>query len=250
MRVNRFPPLLIFILLAGLLLNPAHADPVFPQLTGQVMDTANMISPATEAQIRTLLDSHMNATSNQIVVATVPDLQGYDIATFGYQLGRFWKLGQKEEDNGVLLLIARQERQFRIEVGYGLEGELTDAISSNIIYGVIRPELKRGNFDGGVTAGVEAIIQALGGEYKMRERSNSRSGKANWVSLIVFLLIVFGSMMGGGGGLTGRRTYRRGGGIGGYYGGGLGGGGFGGGGGGGFSGGGGGFGGGGASGGW
>ncbi len=179
-----------------------------------------------------------------MVVATVPDLQGYDIATFGYQLGRHWGIGQREKNNGVLLLVAKKERRIRIDVGYGLEGTLTDAISVNIIQTIIRPAFKRGQFEEGIEAGTTAIIQALGGQYSMRKTS-SKSRYSNWIIIPIILFLVFRGFFGGGGfgGFGGRRRggyYYGGGGFSGGSGGGFGG----------FSGGGGSFGGGGASGGW
>ena len=110
----------------------AQAAPQFPVLTGRVVDQANMLTSAAEAQIAELSQAHEAATSNQVVVAVLPDLQGYSIEQFGYQLGRHWGIGQQDKNNGVLLLVAKAERKVRIEVGYGLEGVLTDAIAANI----------------------------------------------------------------------------------------------------------------------
>lgn len=232
------------IAVCWLLLQTATAAPVFPKLTGRVVDDAHMLDGASQQQLTQLLQGHENATGNQVVVVTLPNLGGYDIASYGYQLGRYWGIGQKGKDNGVLLIVAQKERRVRIEVGYGLEGTLTDAISSNIINTVIVPRFKRGDFNGGIKAGTVAIIQALGGQYKMnRERRHKASGFSLFkiIFILFFLFIAFMRNFGWG---YGRRYY------GGYWGGGgFGGGGFGGGGGG-FSGGGGGFGGGGASGGW
>ena len=219
------------------------AEPRFPKLTGNVVDNANLLSSAVQQRISSQLTAHENATGNQVGVVTLPNLQGYDIATYGYQLGRHWGIGQKDKNNGALLIVAKQERRMRIEVGYGLEGKLTDAISANIIQTIIRPAFKRGQFDQGIEAGATAIIQALGGQYSMRKTSSGKS-QFSWVFLIFIIIVVFFNLFGGGGFGLGRRY-----GGGRYYGGTFGGGGFGGGGGG-FSGGGGGFGGGGASGGW
>ncbi len=207
-----------------------------------------MLSSDTERQITELSAAHEKAGSNQVVVATFADLQGYTIEEFGYQLGRHWGIGQKGKDNGVVLLIAKADRKVRIEVGYGLEGELTDAISSNIINTVITPAFKRAQFDRGTLDGTMAIIQALGGEYDMNKVSGAQREQTSplW-KLILFIVFffIFPSLFGGrrflgaallGGALGHSRGGRGGGGFGG--------------GGGGFGGGGGGFGGGGASGGW
>src|SRR5690606_29580907 len=219
----------------------AFAQIQFPPLTGRVVDNADLLDARTERELTELLAAHEQATTNQVVVVTLSNLQGQVIEDFGYQLGRAWGIGQKDKDNGVILLVAQEERRVRIEVGYGLEGTLTDAISANIIHSIILPKFKQAQFNDGIREGTLAIIAALGDEYAMREVPK----KDKRLSLfMIFLLIVaiflFATVSGGTGG-----GYRRGG----YYGGlgGFGGGGFGGGG---FGGGGGGFGGGGASGGW
>lgn len=219
----------------------AFAQIQFPPLTGRVVDNADLLDARTERELTELLAAHEQATTNQVVVVTLSNLQGQVIEDFGYQLGRAWGIGQKDKDNGVILLVAQEERRVRIEVGYGLEGTLTDAISANIIHSIILPKFKQAQFNDGIREGTLAIIAALGDEYAMHEVPK----KDKRLSLfMIFLLIVaiflLATVSGGTGG-----GYRRGG----YYGGlgGFGGGGFGGGG---FGGGGGGFGGGGASGGW
>jgi len=221
------------------------AAPQFPQLTGRVMDLAGMLSAQTEQQVARLSEAHEHATGNQVVIVTLPDLQGYSVEEFGYQLGRAWGIGQQGKDNGVLLLIAEAERKIRIEVGYGLEGALTDAVSSNIIYAVITPRFKRAQFDQGVLDGTAAIIAALGGEYQVRDQSPPEQQTSSLWKVLAFIILFFvlpavfgrGRFLGGlllGSALGHSRGRRGGGGFGG----------------GGFSGGGGGFGGGGASGGW
>lgn len=229
---------------------PAIASPEFPKLTGRVVDSAGMLSSAARQRLDSALSGHERASTNQLVVVTLADLQGYDIETYGHQLGRHWKIGRKGADNGVLLIVAKQERKVRIEVGYGLEGQLTDAISANIIQSIILPTFKRGQFEHGIEAGATAIVQALGGEYKMRAGHRSRNANSplfGGVFLIIMLISFVSSFFGGGGSRRRRRGLYAGGlgyglGSGGYRSGGFGGGG--------FSGGGGGFGGGGASGGW
>lgn len=234
--------MLLALLLWGV---SVSAEPEFPKLTGRVVDNAGYLSKAAQARISEQLAAHENATGNQVVVATVADLQGYPIEVFGYQLGRKWGIGEKDKDNGVILLVAKQERKVRIEVGYGLEGVLTDAISSNIIHSVILPAFKKGQFETGISEGVSAIIEALGGKYTLHKHAQKAGGKKN-VFLFILMIIIFWPMisMFFPFGMRSSRYSRRGWG-GGYYGGGSGG--FGGGG---FGGGGGSFGGGGASGGW
>src|SRR5471030_2140999 len=141
----------------------AQAELKFPPLTGRVVDNAQLIEPAVREQLTQQLQAHEAATGEQLVVVTLPDLQGTDIADFGYQLGRAWGIGQKDKNNGALLIVARDERQLRIEVGYGLEDRLTDAQSSVIINQVITPAFKTGNFSKGISDGVAAMLVVLGG---------------------------------------------------------------------------------------
>ena len=226
-----------------------RAEVAFPALTGRVVDLAGILTADEHEQLVAQLTDHERQTSNQLVVVTVPTLDGLSIEEYGYQLGRHWGIGTREHSNGVLLILALQERKVRIEVGYGLEGALPDAIAANIIQTRILPHFKQGDMAGGVSAGVSAILQAVQGEYKPRKVSNnsSYSGLIFWFVLLAFVGLSFLRLFGPPGlrqALQGR-SHRMGGWGGG---GGFGGGGFGGGGG--FSGGGGGFGGGGASGGW
>lgn len=231
--------LVVFLVLAAAV---AAAAPQFPELSGRVVDRADMLDAGAERRLAEKLAGHERAGGNQVVVVTLPDLGGYAIEEYGYQLGRHWGIGVEGEDNGVLLIVAREERQVRIEVGYGLEGVLTDALAANIIHAVILPRFRGGDFGAGIEAGAEAIIQALGGAYEPRERPRAeRDSAPPWVYLLVLGAWFFVRPLLG---VMGFAGMRRGGYIGGMggFGGGLGGGG--------FSGGGGGFGGGGASGGW
>ena len=232
----------------------AWAAPSFPELTGRVVDNADMIDAADEQKLTDMLAAHEQASGEQLVVVTLPDLAGETIDDYGYQLGRHWGIGQAGEDNGALLLIAKDERKIRIDAGYGLEGRLTDAQSSVIINNIITPAFKQGDFSQGIVGGAKAIIQVLGGDplAEPERRSRGESGEPSLLHsigffvLLVVIIALFGS--GGGGGRGGKR--RRGMGMPILMGGGFGGGSSGGFGGGGFSGGGGSFGGGGASGGW
>ncbi|HCW90035.1 MAG TPA: methanol dehydrogenase, partial [Marinobacter sp.] len=156
------------LLLTCLLLLPvagwAQSTPEFPELTGRVVDQADMLSPKVEERLSEMLQAHEQASTEQVVVVTLPDLQGYPIENFGYQLGRHWGIGQKGEDNGALLIVAKEEQKVRIEVGYGLEGRLTDADASVIINRVITPAFRQGDFQVGIVNGAAAMIQVLGGE--------------------------------------------------------------------------------------
>ncbi len=145
---------------------PALAQPKLPPLTGRVVDLANVMSPVQEGALAEQLASHETRTSNQVVVVTLPSLQGYDIERFAVDLFRAWGLGRKDRNNGVLLLAAPTEREVRIEVGYGLEGTLTDALSSDIIRSRILPRFRTGDLPGGISSGVDAILSVIEGTYK------------------------------------------------------------------------------------
>lgn len=228
-------------------------DSALPELSGRVVDQADILSTATEQRLTAQLQAHEKAGGNQVVVATIESLGGETIETYGVRLGRSWGIGQAEGDNGIVLIIAPNERKVRIEVGYGLEGDIPDAIASNIIQAKILPRFWENDFDGGVMAGVTAIIAALGGEYvfeqQRRGRRSREGGFPFGILWIVVMFVLFGLGRGRRRGLGSGLLWGAvlGGALSSGRGGGFGGGGFGGGG---FGGGGGSFGGGGASGGW
>jgi uncharacterized protein len=139
----------------------AWAAPNFPALTGRVVDQANVISPAKRVDLDTKLADLEMKSGIQLVVATVPSLDGEEIEPYANALFRTWKLGQKDKNNGVLLLVAPKERRVRIEVGYGLEGTLTDALSKVIITNAVAPRFKAGDYGDGVIRGVDDIITVL-----------------------------------------------------------------------------------------
>jgi uncharacterized protein len=133
----------------------------FPKLTGRVVDAANVIPDDQEARLVQKLDALEKQSKRQLVVATIPDLQGYDISDYGYQLGRAWGIGDKERNDGALLIVAPTERKLRVEAGYGLEGVITDGLSSLIISQTIVPRFKAGDLPGGIEAGTDALINQL-----------------------------------------------------------------------------------------
>ena len=151
------------MVLAALMLLGAQAVQAqnFPKLTGRVVDAANLLSPEQEAQLTQLSADIEKASTRQFVVATVPDLQGYPIEDYGYRLGRAWNIGQKGANNGIILIVAPIERKVRIEVGYGLEPIMTDALSSQIINDTILPHFKAGDMPGGIIAGANAIGEQM-----------------------------------------------------------------------------------------
>lgn len=155
-------PLLWLAALAAVWLTALPAlSQSFPDLTGRVVDGANLLSARREAALTDRLAALEAETSDQVVVVTVSDLQGHPIEDYGYRLGRAWGIGQEEDDNGVLLIVAPNERKVRIEVGYGLEPILTDALSARIIHDDILPAFRDGAFERGIEQGVEAIATQL-----------------------------------------------------------------------------------------
>ncbi|MGY3930749.1 Domain of uncharacterised function (DUF477) [Aeromonas encheleia] len=224
-----------------------QAAPAFPALSGRVVDEASLMSRKQAHQLTQQLAAFEKRSGIQLVVVSVDSLDGNTIEEYGYQLGRHWGIGQKARNNGVLLLIAQDERKVRIEVGYGLEGALPDAIAANIIQTRILPAFKRGDMVAGIVAGSQAIMQALAGEYQPADapKQDDKLGGPWLFILAVIVMLVLHNLRGGGGGGSGGR--RRAAYLATGFGAGRSGGGFGGGG---FSGGGGSFGGGGASGGW
>ena len=217
-----------------------------PPIDGRVTDRAGILSADAKARIEAKLAALETSDSTQIAVLTVPTLEGDSIEEFSLRVAEGWKLGQKKLDNGALLVIAKEDRKLRIEVGYGLEGKLTDALSGRIIRQVIVPRFRDNDFAGGVEAGVDAMIAATKGEFKAEEKRLAIPEQfVPFIFVLFFILIMILRSRGGGGPGRFNRSSSY------YRTGGFGGGGFGGGSsGGGFSGGGGGFGGGGSSGGW
>ncbi len=241
MRIRRFILHILFFML--LPLNLAALE--VPKVTGYVNDHAGMISSATELKIENFLRGFESSDSTQLVLLTIDSLDGESLEEYSLKVAESWKLGQKDKDNGALLLIVKKDRKIRIEVGYGLEGRLTDLLTGRIIDNEIAPRFKAGDFEGGIVAGITAMAKAVRGEYQGTGNSGQKKKRNPLGALALLIFLGPGLMLLGGGGRRGRHR-RSGFWIGGFGGGG---GGFGGGGGG-FGGGGGGFGGGGSSGGW
>src|SRR5689334_21261821 len=140
---------------------PLRAAVDVPYLTGRVVDNAEILSPSARGRITEMLKSHEDATTNQVAVLTVPTLGGESVEEFATRVFEQWKLGQKGKDNGVLVVVAPKDRKMRIEVGYGLEGTLTDVMASRIIRNEMTPRFRDNDFDGGVERGVSAIVALL-----------------------------------------------------------------------------------------
>lgn len=227
----------------------SYAALSFPALTGRVVDDAGILSSSTRERLTSLLAEHERQTKNQVVVVTLSSLHDTSIEQYGYQLGRAWGIGLKGKNNGALIIVSPNTHDVRIEVGYGLEGTLTDAQSKLIVENVMLPNFRKGDYDSGVLNGTITVLQALGGQPSASvteppvsdQQPDSGGGHIPIIVIVIVLWLVFGRFfwplfflgsLGGGWG--------RGGGFGGGFGGSSGG----------FSGGGGSFGGGGASGHW
>jgi len=168
----------------------------FPKLTGRVVDQAGILSESVEGQLSAAFKRHETQTSNQVVVATINDLGSKTIAQYGYMLGRHWGIGQEGKNNGLILLISKHDRELRIEVGYGLEGLMTDALATSIVHHTIAPFFKRGDFDGGVIAGSNQILEVLSGKKVQLPRVSSRKPEQNpllmGLMIFIFLLVFWG----------------------------------------------------------
>ena len=155
------------------------AAPQFPQLTGRVVDAANLLDAGTRERLIAKSEQLEQRTGRQLVIVTLPSLQGYEIEEFGYQLGRHWGIGERDRDTGALLIVAPNERQVRIEVGYGNEGVLTDAVSRLIIENAILPRFRAGDFAGGIERGADDIVQVLTGDAEDFQRRAAGRRPAN-----------------------------------------------------------------------
>lgn len=167
-----------------------------PPLSGRIVDLAHLLPADVAASLSAELAEHERKTGNQIAVLTLPSLEGEPLEEFSHRVSTTWKLGRKGTDNGVLVLVVPGERRIRIEVGYGLEGTLTDAKSSQIIRREIVPHFKAGNFAGGIAAGVEAIMGTIEGTYTLPTETRTRSDQNGpWESVLI--AIVIGALVGG-----------------------------------------------------
>ena len=183
--------LVAVLVLGGIMVSGAFAEPSFPKLTGRVVDNANLLDAATKAQISADLAALEVKSTDQLVVVTLPSLGGYAIEDYGYQLGRHWAIGQKGKDNGAILIVAPNERKVRIEVGRGLEPHLTDAMSRLIIENAILPRFRRGDFQGGIIAGVRDMKDVVTGDAEaVRERAKGarRGGEPDYTGLIILAI--------------------------------------------------------------
>jgi uncharacterized protein len=208
----RPPRAVIGVLLLLALGALAHAL-TFPQLSGRVVDDANILDATTRQALTDKLAAVEAKSGDQVVVVTLKSLQGTSIEDYGYQLGRHWGIGQKGTNNGAMLIVVPSEHKVRIEVGYGLEGALTDAVTRLIIQNAIVPRFRANDFAGGITRGVDDIIQVVSGdaeEFKRRaaQRPENTSQGVDIVTLLLIafvLFAIFSAMRGSAGRMGARR---------------------------------------------
>lgn len=190
--------MVLAVLLCMGVLRIALAAPQFPTLTGRVVDGAGVLSPTAREQIIGWLEDFEKTSGRQVVVATVKTLQGYSIEDYGYQLGRSWGIGEKDRNTGAILLVAPSERRVRIEVGYGLEGQLTDAASRTIIERDILPAFRQGSYEQGITAGTASVLRVLGWKGVGPETVTNAEGETDLSPLVFIAIIVLFFVLGHG----------------------------------------------------
>lgn len=180
-----------------ILFSSAFSQPEIPNLKMWATDLTNTLSQSELNELNTRLKTYQDTTSNQIVVLMITSLEGYPIEMLSEETATKNKIGTKKNDNGILLLIAKADRELRLEVGYGLEGVVPDAIASSIIRNVIRPRFREDNYYLGISDGITAIIQTIGGEYKIEDADDNGNGFP-FIILIIIIIVVFSFIRGGG----------------------------------------------------
>ena len=185
--------IIIFLLFIFSFLN-ADISQYFPKLDSRVIDEAKILSPNVKKDIDLILKEEEEKSSNQIVVVILNSLHGYTIEEYSYQLGRYWQIGQKDKNNGVLLVISMDERKIRIEVGYGLEGALTDKIAHEIINYTIKPNFKANQYELGILKAVNEIIASIKGEYVSKPKNSEFNDVINAFIPLAFFALIFISM--------------------------------------------------------
>ncbi|MCX8022417.1 MAG: TPM domain-containing protein [Syntrophorhabdaceae bacterium] len=188
-------PFFLFLLLFSL---ESALSLEVPPLKGYVNDYANMISPRVRAKLEGELREFERTDSTQFVILTIPSLMGEALEDYSMKVAETWKIGQKGKDNGIILLVANKERKIRIEVGRGLEGRLTDLAAGRVIDLVMKPMFKRGDFDGGFTAGVHALVDITRGEYKADAKGvRKKTSVSSYLTTLFFagvLLLFIGTI--------------------------------------------------------
>lgn len=185
----KYPALVLFFIAFAYNLSALDV----PNLQSRVNDYAGILTPQTIAALEDNLKQLEQTDSTQIAVLTIPSLEGDALEDFSIRVAEKWKIGHKGLDNGAILLIVKNDRKIRIEVGYGLEGKLTDLLSGRIIYGIIAPSFKAGNYDEGVSKGVEAIIAVVKGQFDASQvKTGGKLPSKNVIPVFVFLLFMVG----------------------------------------------------------
>jgi uncharacterized protein len=184
-----------------------------PQPKGYVNDLAGLLTERQRSTLETLLRTYEEKTTNQVVLLVIDSLEGEDLESYSLRVAEEWKIGQKGKDNGVLFLVVLKDRKARIEVGYGLEGSLPDAVASRILRQIVFPAFRQGNYFGGIAGGLEAILQATEGEFQAPAGETGASDRRARISastvfffFVLFLLLssrmgrllLLGSLLGGG----------------------------------------------------
>lgn len=177
----------------SLLLNPLFSQitiPAKPKKQTSVYDEVGILSSVEKSQLEQKLIQYADSTSTQIVVSVIPTLNGEEIALYATEWAHKWGIGQAQEDNGVFILVATEDRKLTIRTGYGVEHLLTDALSKRIIEQIITPEFKKGNYYNGLDKGTDVIIQILQGEYTNKQDKNKRSEGFPFLLIVIIVLII------------------------------------------------------------
>ncbi|HAB51735.1 MAG TPA: methanol dehydrogenase, partial [Ignavibacteriales bacterium] len=180
---------MFYLFLFLIFYSSSFAQPELPQLSNWANDYTSTLSPQELQQLNFRLKSYEDTTTNQLVSLMIASLDGYPLEEYSFEVAERNKIGTKEKSNGVLFLVVKNDKKMRIEVGYGLEGVLPDALSSSIIRNEITPYFRKNEYYAGITSGINAIIAAIGSEYKsdFKEKSNGISISG----IIILLLIIF-----------------------------------------------------------
>ena len=180
--------LTLFLLVSFL---KADITEYFPKLDGRIVDQVNLISSPVKNDINTILEEHEKETSNQIVVVILDSLHDYQIEDYSYQLGRYWEVGQKDKYNFFFLFFSMKEKKIRIEVGYGLEGALTDKIAYEIINYTIKPNFKASQYELGILKAINEIILTIKGEYTAKTKANNEESEISATIPLLFFATIF-----------------------------------------------------------
>jgi uncharacterized protein len=186
--------LYLFVFL--ILVSSGFSQPEIPKLKMWATDLSGTLRQSELRELNNRLKAYQDSTSNQLLVLMISSLEDYPIEMLAEETATKNKIGSQKNDNGILLLIAKDDKELRIEVGYGLEGAVPDAIASSIIRNVIRPRFRDNDYYLGINDGINAIIKAIGGEYKAEDAADDDGGFP-FIILIIIIIVVFSLMRGG-----------------------------------------------------